>query len=227
MSAITYMTIFFAPAIFLAMYLYFRQHRDAAFVQLMVRGLFMGAIGASLLFFASQISNQLGISELRNLKRTLFFSFITLATSAEIGKFIAFRYFTMRNIDNISPFDTIIISISTAMGFSTVAMLLCALNAFKIEPDLPMVLFSLVYVPANLLISVVIGFFVGMARFLKNHIVYSLTGLIVAIFFHGIFIFCLITRDYKLLSLFAFGSSMIVTVLAMKAVNTVPESSKQ
>jgi hypothetical protein len=33
----------------------------------------------------------------------------------------------------------------------------------------------------------------------------------------------LITRDYKLLSLFAFGSSMIVTFLAMKAVNTVPE----
>jgi RsiW-degrading membrane proteinase PrsW (M82 family) len=192
----------------------------------MLRCLIIGMISTTLLFLATALSDYLGISVLRNLKRTVFFAFITIATASELGKFIGFRYFIIRRSENISPSDTIALSISTSMGFSMVALFLYVFEVIKVEPTLPMGLFPLIYVPANLLFSVVMGFFIGMARFLKTHIVYSLTGLIVAIFFHGIFIFCLITRDYKLLSLFAFGSSMIITFLAMKAINTVPETLK-
>ncbi|MEI6433862.1 MAG: hypothetical protein WCP32_03380 [Bacteroidota bacterium] len=226
MQTLTYFTISFAPIIFLAMYLYIRKHRDRKFVNLMIRSMIAGAFSVSVLAIAVAISYELGVSELRNLKRTLFFAFITIGGGSELGKFIFYRYIIMRHSVNVSPFDAIILSFSVTMGYCTVALVGFFLNFVNIQQSLPVTLFSFAFIPASLIFSIVMGFFIGMARFLKTHIVYSLTSLIVAVLFHGIFIFCMVTRDYKLLSLFAFGSSIIVFILAMKAVFTVPEKSE-
>ncbi|MCX6279121.1 MAG: hypothetical protein NT004_13650 [Bacteroidetes bacterium] len=226
MQTLTYFTISFAPIIFLAMYLYIRKHRDRKFVSLMIRSMVAGVFSISVLALAIAISYELGISELRNLKRTLFFAFITIGGSAELGKFLVYRYIIMRDSVNVSPFDAIILSVCVALGYCTVALVGFALNFGNIQQSLPVTLFSFAFIPGSLIFSIVMGFFIGMARFLKTHIVFSLTSLIGAAFFHGIFIFCMVTRDYKLLSLFAFGSSVIVFILAMKAVFTVPEKSE-
>ncbi len=193
---------------------------------LMMRGMVAGILSTAVLLVALALSVEFGISELRSLKRTLFFSFITFAGSAELGKFVVYRYIIIRNTPTISPIDAIILSVSTALGFSSAALLFFLLDFFSIQQSLPVTLFSLAIIPANLVFSVVMGFFVGMARFLKTHIVFSLTGLFGAVFFHGIFMFCMVTQDFKLLSLFSLGSAVIVFILAMKAAFTVPETSK-
>jgi hypothetical protein len=132
--------------------------------------------------------------------------------------------------ENRKPIDTIIFSIMTAMGFSTLVLMLFATGLFNMQSlnlqlPFPVTLYAFVYVFATILFSVIMGFFTGMARFLKGRFVYSLTGLLVAVFFHGIFNFCLLTNDFKLLSLFAFGSTVIVFFLTIKAANTEPEPS--
>jgi hypothetical protein len=53
---------------------------------------------------------------------------------------------------------------------------------------------------------------------------FTLTGLFGAAFFQGLFIFTLVTQDFKLLSLFAFGSTIIVFILGIKAAMTEPET---
>ena len=63
------------------------------------------------------------------------------------------------------------------------------------------------------------GFFVGMAKF-RTQSLDSFTGLTAAIFFHGFFVFNLISRDYLLLGLVFFGTMIIVIMLAFKSLNT-------
>lgn len=218
-----YINLVFSPVIALLLAFYLRQHRNAGFITKFFQSFFAGMAASALLLGALWLSGKLGISELRNLKRTVFFSFVTIAASAEFGKFIVLRYFLSRDKNPFMPFDTILLSMNVSLGFTSTALLFFSFNIFNSSLYLPINLFSIAYIPANLIFSVVIGFFTGMAGFLRIRFMYSLTGLVFAVIFHAVFTFCILTRDYRLLSLFAFGSTIIVFVLAVKAMFAKPE----
>ena len=218
-----FLTLIIAPLASVVMFLYLRNHRDKDFIRLLIRSFIAGCFSVVFLLIALGLSQRLGIGDCKNLRRTLFFAFVTSAFSAEFGKFIVLRYFILTRNVTVTGIDAILLSTNTALGFSTMALLLFALNVFNFRQSLPDTLFALTFIPANLMFSVVMGFFIGMSRLLHTHIVYSLTGLFGAIFFHGIFNFCLLTRDFKLLSVYAFGSSLIVFILALKATFAKPE----
>ena len=218
-------TLIIAPLVAVVMYLYFRKRASAKFSHLLLLSYLAGGAGILLFLAAEAISYRLGLNDLGNLKRTLFYSFITIGGSAELGKFIVLRYFFVNKDEIRKPMDVITFSIMIALGFSTLALFLFAFNVFGIRLQLPPILYAYIFVPANILFSVIMGFFVGMAKFLKARIVYSLTGLMGAVFFHGIFNFCLLTSDFKLLSVFSFGSTIIVFVLGIKAAMSITESS--
>jgi protease PrsW len=216
-----------APLLALIIYLYFRKRRDRDFSQLLVYGFIAGSAGVLVLVLAEFLSMQMGLSNLRSLNRILFYSFITIGGSSELGKFIIFRYFIIPKKQIVRPIDAITFSIIASLGFSSIAILLIIFNFFDIQSHFPVTLYSSVFVPANIIFSVIMGFFVGMAKFMKTRFVFSLTGLFGAVFFHGIFNLCLLTSDFKLLSLFSFGSTLIVLVLGLKAAFSNPEPSDQ
>jgi len=225
MRPIAFFALGFAPLIAMIMYLYFRKRNDKEFSRLMVYSFLTGATGVVLLVAAELISAKLGLTQLSSLKRIIFYSFITIGGSAELGKFIVFRYLVINKQAIRKPIDAITFSTMTALGFSTIALVLYTLNLFTPQSHFPATLYPLIFVPANILFAVIMGFFVGMAKFVKGRIVFSLTGLLGAAFFHGIFNFCLLTNDFKLLSLFSFGSAVIVLILVIKAASTLPEAS--
>jgi hypothetical protein len=51
-----------------------------------------------------------------------------------------------------------------------------------------------------------------------------MTGLFAASFFHGLFQFCLLTNDKRLLVITITGTALIALILLVKAVQTRPES---
>jgi protease PrsW len=112
-----------------------------------------------------------------------------------------------------------------ALGFSTFSMVFYFIDPFSTRSLLSYTMFPFLYIPANFIFAVIMGFFIGMARFIKIRVLYSLIGLFGAAFFHGIFTFCLLTHDFKLLSLFSFGSFLIVLGLVIKATYTTPDAS--
>jgi RsiW-degrading membrane proteinase PrsW (M82 family) len=224
MRPIVYFTLSFAPVIMLVMYWYFSRRQSASYTGLLVRSYLLGAAGVSVLAAAVILSELLGLNDLRSLKRTLFFAFITAGFSSELGKFIVTRYLIIPKKQIDRPIDGITYSISSAMGFSTIALFLFMLEPFNIKVHYPFTLFAFIYAPANILFSVILGFFLGMGKFIKTRYSYSITGLLCAAFFHGLFTFCLITMDFKLLSLFAFGCTVIVFILGLKAAYTKPEN---
>ncbi len=220
MQSITFISMGIAPAIGLLTWLYVRRNRSGEFSRNLLTLFILGAIGASLFIVAGCLSDLLGINALKNLKRIIFFSFITLATSAETGKFLALWYGTSGLGGKTSPLDSIVLSVMVSAGYATVVVPLFVFNYCGIGYSLPLNLFIYTYIPANLIFAVILGFFTGISPQSSARGLYSLTGLLNSILFHGIFAFCILTRDYKLLSMFAFGSMMVMFLLVMKAFYT-------
>ncbi|MEI7980556.1 MAG: PrsW family glutamic-type intramembrane protease [Bacteroidota bacterium] len=223
MRPIAFATLSFAPLVAIGIYLYCTQKYEKPFLRLLVKSFIAGAFGITILLVAELVSTWLVLNDIRSLKRTLFFSFITIGGSSELAKFIAFRYFIIPDKLIDRPIHGLTFSVMTTLGFSTLFLLFYALDLFHIQLIFPSTLYTLVFVPANIMFAIIMGFFVGMAKFLKARFAFSLTGLVGAAFFHGIFNFCLITHDFKLLSLFSFGSTVIVFILGLKAAFTKPE----
>jgi len=217
----------FAPFLALIIFLYLNRRDNRDLSRLLVHSFIAGMAGVILLILAELISVKLGLGSLRSLKRIIFYSFITIGGSSELGKFIVFRYYIIKKKQITRPVDAITLAVMTSLGFTTVALILFIINFMGIRENFPPTLYTFVFVPANIMFSVIMGFFVGMAKFLKTRIVFSLTGLVGAAFFHGIFNFCMLTNDFRLLSLFSFGSTAIVLVLGLKAAFTNPAQSQQ
>ncbi len=225
MRPIAYITLVVAPLIAIALFLYVRKRNGSNFSRLLMISFAAGGTGILVLLAAEALSALIGLDNLASLKRILFYSFITVGGSSELGKFIVLRIFFVRRKEVAKTIDAITFSVMTALGFSFLALLLFALNVYNIRVNFPATLYAFIFVPANILFAVIMGFFAGMAKFLKAPVVYSLTGLTGAAFFHGIFNFCLLTADFKLLSLFSFGSTIIVLILAIKSAYGVQEMS--
>jgi len=226
MRPVTFITLGFAPIIALIIYLYLLKKYEKSFMKLMIKSFLLGSLSLLLLLIAEYLSYIFELNGLRNLKRILFFSFVTIAFSSELGKFIILRYFIIPSAIIDRPIHAITMSVMTAMGFSTVAMIFFFLDSFNIRQPFPDTLYSFIYVPANIIFAMVMGFFLGMAGKGTSKLILPLTGLAGAVIFHGIFNFCLLTPDYKLLSLFAFGSTIIVFTLGIKASFTRTELSQ-
>jgi protease PrsW len=223
MNPLVYVTLSFAPIIAILVYFYFKGKNGNEFGNLLIRSFLLGMAGLLVLIAAQFISSLLGLNELRNLKRTVFYSFITVGFASELGMYVIYRHFIIPSKVIQKPVDGITFAIMVALGFSTIYLVYYVIDPLNIQSLFPITLYAFVFVPANLIFAVFMGFFCGMARFLKTRIVYNMTGLFTATFFHGLFNFCLLTKDFKLLSLFAFGSMVIVFILGIKASNTKPE----
>lgn len=224
MQSITLISLGLAPVLGLFTWFYIRRNRSGEFSRGLLKLFILGAIGASLFMVAAGLSEYLGLNALKNLKRILFFSFITLAASAETGKFLALRFGTSGNVGKTSPLDSILFSGMVSVGYATVAIPLFVFNFCGIGYYLPLNLFIYTYIPANLIFAVILGFFNGISPHSSTRGLYSLTGWVNSVLFHGIFTFCILTRDYKLLSMFAFGSMMVMFLLIMKAFFTSKDS---
>jgi len=216
-----------APLLAFFLYLYFKRHYTREFSRLLFQSYIAGGAGVLLLLVFEFFSIKLGLSNLRSLNRIIFYSFITVGISSELGKFIILRYFIIPKNKITRPIDAIALSIMISLGFSSIALILFIFNILNIQSLFPATLYAFVLIPANIMFSVIMVFFIGMAKILKTRVVFSLTGLFVAAFFHGIFNFCMLTSDFKLLSLFSFGSTIIVLVLGLKAAFSSPELSEQ
>ncbi len=223
MRPITYITLAFAPVVALAMYFYLGRKYGKAFQKVMIQSFLAGILGLSVLAVAKVLSTLLGLNDLRSLKRLLFYSFITIGFASEFGKFVLYRFYIIPKKAVDLPIHGITMSVMTTLGFCTLALPLFMIDPFHTQALFPYTLYTFVFVPANIMFAVVMGFFVGMGKFIKTFFMFTLTGLFGAAFFQGLFIFTLVTQDFKLLSLFAFGSTVIVFILGIKAAVTEPE----
>lgn len=203
-----------APVAVIVLYVWFRDKYDKEPFKLIVFGLFLGAIATIPAIILELLGNSL--FPRFTMFNVFLYSFFVVALSEEGVKFLVLRKIFYRKPDFNEPYDGIMYSVVISMGFAGAENLLYVLNN-GVEVG---VLRMFTAVPAHAGFAILMGYFVGKAKFslrYKNY--YCFIGLFNAILFHGLYDFFLLQQNYAALQYFAFIALIVCLILSFRALN--------
>lgn len=214
MNILIIISILLGPLMASLLYFYVRYRFKQGHFALFYRAYFWGIVSVIIPALVYFILYFQGYTELTNLRRILFYSFVGVGLGQELGKFIILRYLILPSSYFRSPSDGVLYSLM--INFGSISLL--SLLSLIFFPDIsPKVLIASLFV--SIAFSVIMGFFVGMGKVRRNRLIDSSTGLIGAAFFHGSYQFILETKDFKLMVAFLAGSAIITLLLLIKAIS--------
>lgn len=148
-------------------------------------------------------------------------AFFIVALIEEFSKYVIVRYYNQPRKGFNEPFDGIIYAVMVSMGFAAIENLFYAM-----EGGLQVALLrAFTAIPAHATFGILMGYFMGKAKFSKNKMKWNLIGLSCAILFHGAYDFFLFINFIPGISIGAFVSLIIGIVLSRKAIKEHQENS--
>ncbi len=163
----------------------------------------------------------MGIDESLSLLHLLVSSFIVVAFSEELVKFLCLILIFSRSFFN-EPLDGIVYAVMIAMGFATVENIFYA-DRFGLQTTL---LRAFTAVPAHAVFAVLSGYYVGLAKFdEKNRILLLLKGLFLAVLIHGIYDFFILQDFYDWLITFSTLTLAISLYFSIKLIKKHQQAS--
>ncbi|MBK6635215.1 MAG: PrsW family intramembrane metalloprotease [Chitinophagaceae bacterium] len=140
---------------------------------------------------------------------TAVYSFIIVALSEEISKYVMVRYFAYRRKAFDDPFDGIIYAIMVGMGFATLENIGYVYQHGFLTGITRMFL----SVPAHATFAVLMGYHIGLAKFdPANRKKYLVLAVFWPVFFHGTFDFFLFLGKTWL----HFGGAVVSFIVAVR-----------
>ncbi|MDZ4810562.1 MAG: PrsW family glutamic-type intramembrane protease [Bacteroidota bacterium] len=157
------------------------------------------------------------------------FSYAVVGFSEEASKFLGLRFYSYRQKSFDEPLDGIVYSVMVSMGFATLENVMYVMKYAEAGQGLQVGIQRMfLSVPAHASFAVVMGYFVGKAKFKSsNSLMVMFTGLLIAIFFHGTYDFFLFLPTYShigkemsegLLAAGAIGSYIVCLILSRKLI---------
>ena len=140
----------------------------------------------------------------------LLFAFAIVGVTEECCKFFFLRYLAYPKEDFNEPTDGIVYAVMIGMGFATLENVLYSLS----DGFGTAIARGLTAVPAHGAFAVLMGAYVGLSKFNPDkRVQFQLTGLILAILFHGAYDFFLLEKDYgnfTVLSIFILFTAVLI-----------------
>ena len=157
------------------------------------------------------------------------FSYAVVGFSEEASKFLGLRFYSYRQKSFDEPLDGIVYGVMVSMGFATLENVMYVMKYAEAGQGLQVGIQRMfLSVPAHASFAVVMGYFVGKAKFNPaNSLLIMLTGLLLAVFFHGTYDFFLFLPTYShigkelsegLLAGGAIGSYIVCLILSRKLI---------
>ena len=130
------------------------------------------------------------------------------------SKYIILRYYSQKSKEYNEPFDGIVYAVMVSMGFAALENVLYVFQ-YGISTGITR---AFTAVPAHATFAILMGFFMGKAKFSKNRFVFNLMGLFCATLFHGAYDFFLFINFISGMWLGAIFSLIIGFFLSRKAI---------
>jgi len=188
-----------APAILLMVYVYFRDRYEKEPISLILRGMLLGVI---VIFPVGVIENYLtglGVS-MDKIPKAAYDGFIVAGATEEAFKYIMVFILVWRNPNFNEKFDGIVYAVSVALGFAAVENLFYVFSNNSMQVGL---LRAFTAVPGHTIFGVVMGFYLGLARFdPSNRRKWLLRAFMVPWLLHGVYDFLLMSGHPVLLLVF-------------------------
>jgi RsiW-degrading membrane proteinase PrsW (M82 family) len=210
-----------APGAAIAVYVYFRDKYEKEPLSLLFKTFLAGclvviptALTEQVLFSTFPLSNSVPAYAAIN-------NFLFIGLTEEFWKFACLYVLTFARPDFNEPFDGIVYAVMVSMGFATAENLLYVMNG-GLDVAVARIFTAL---PAHASFAVLMGYFVGLAKFRHNHAPYLFLGLGMATVFHGAYDFFLSVDNIELIALGALASLVTGIVLSFRAMKILNEHS--
>jgi protease PrsW len=171
-----------APAVAIILYIYLKDKHEREPLSLLAIS-FLYGIFSTLITLAINVPLDIFITlKEDDLVVQFYDAFFKVALVEEFSKFIFVRFILYPNKNFNEPFDGIVYAVMVSMGFATLENLVYVYN-YGFETGL---LRMFTAVPAHATFGVMMGYFIGRAKFTHQRQIYlSFVALFAATFFHG------------------------------------------
>ncbi len=215
MDLLILLALALAPGVAIGLYIYLKDHHEREPIGLLIMAFCAGVVSLLITFLINEPLSKWIPADESNLREQAVHAFLIVALVEELSKFIFVRFLFYRNENFNEPFDGIVYSVMVGMGFATFENLFYALDGGVGTALLRM----FTAVPAHASFAILMGFFLGKAKFEHRKGHYVIYALGVATLLHGVYDYFLFIAFIPGIWIGAFGSLAIGIWLARRAIH--------
>lgn len=212
-----------APAMIIIVFIYFKDKFEKEPIRFLLKNFFLGAFISVILtlIFSSILNSFLPLTNPKSILQQFVKAFFVVAFVEEFSKYIVVKYHAQKSEEFNEPFDGIVYAVMVSMGFAALENVLYVFQ-YGISTG---IIRAFTAVPAHATFGILMGYFMGKAKFSGNRIYYNFLGLFMATLFHGAYDFFLFINFIPGIAIGAFVSLIIGIILSRKAIKKHQESS--
>ncbi len=212
-----------APAMIVVIFIYYKDKFEKEPIPFLLKIFVLGASASVLITVVinALASSILPLTDTKSVFQQLIKAFVVVALVEEFSKYIIVRYFAQTKKEFNEPFDGIVYAVMVSMGFAALENVLYVYQ-YGIATGITR---AFTAVPAHATFAILMGYFMGKAKFSKNKIQFNLLGLLVATIFHGAYDFFLFINFIPGTLIGAILSLVIGIILSNKAIKKHQENS--
>ncbi|WP_147678829.1 PrsW family intramembrane metalloprotease [Algibacter pacificus] len=213
-----------APVFFIIIYVYLKDKYEKEPKQLMLIAFVLGAVISiiitSIMYYVFDWF--LPLKDRSDVVQQFIKAFFVVGLTEEFSKYVIVRYFAQNRKAFNEAFDGIVYAVMVSMGFAATENIFYVFESgFETA-----FLRAITAIPAHATFGVLMGYFMGKAKFSNNKVVLNLSGLVLAIVFHGAYDFFLFIDSIPGIWIGAFLSLFIGVLLSRQAIKHHQENSR-
>ncbi|KGL59687.1 MULTISPECIES: PrsW family intramembrane metalloprotease [unclassified Polaribacter] len=205
-----------APAMIFVIFIYLKDKIEKEPISFLIKNFFLGAFGSIIitLILGVLFNSIYPLTDEKSVFQQFIKAFVVVALVEEFSKYVIVKYYAQKNKEFNEPFDGIVYALTVSMGFAALENVLYILQ-YGVSTGITR---AFTAVPAHATFGILMGYFMGKAKFSKNRIQLNLLGLLGATIFHGFYNFFLFINFVPGTLIGAILSLIIGTVLSRKAI---------
>ncbi len=212
-----------APAIYLSIVIYGRDKYDREPKRILLVAFLWGCFSVVPALILETFWGRLGFGISGSFVGTAVYAFGVVALSEELSKFTMLRLHAYRRAEFNEPFDGIVYAAFVALGFATIENI-----AYVFQHGFGTgVMRMFTAVPAHFSFGVIMGYYVGKAKFAPQHRFSLMTqGVFYATIMHGAYDFFIMQQNFPALGIFTVGILIMSWRISKNAINELHADSR-
>ncbi|WP_369993360.1 PrsW family intramembrane metalloprotease [Winogradskyella sp.] len=212
-----------APVFTIIIYIYFQDKYEKEPKGLLLLGFALGAILSIIIVTLLYLFTDklIPLTDEYSIWQQFVQAFFVVALAEEFSKYIIVKYFAQPRKAFNEPYDGIIYAVMVSMGFACTENIMYVLQGGYTTAFLR----AFTAVPAHATFGILMGYYMGKAKFSNNRFALNMAGLFLAVLFHGAYDFFLFIGFIPGISIGAFVSLIIAVILSRKAIKRHQNSS--
>ncbi len=214
-STLFLLALAFAPGIYLAIVIYGKDKYDREPKMILLKAFLLGCFSivpaAAIELFLDNLLHfeNIGIWNI------VIKAFVIAGLTEELCKFAMLRFHAYRLPEFNEPFDGIVYAVFVGLGFATAENVMYVLDGGVGIGILRM----FTAVPAHYAFAVIMGYYVGKAKFEpKNRMLNMTRGVFYATFIHGAYDFFLMQKDFPALAILTVGVLIMAIRISKRSI---------